>query len=170
MTSIDTTLRQLESTWTNNRVEVQSGLEISIACTLRTPAKEQDFDLLRSVVEKVPSSLLEFWSISNGARLFEDVTFGQWGLELLSIQDSVAASTEFERERTTEARPGDLVVGKFFGDSDVLLARCAPEVEDYGMILIALPMDSRRDWYVAAAGFEEFLKHYIQVEGSKFWV
>jgi hypothetical protein len=127
MTKVRSVLMDLARGWSEPRVEVHSGLEVSIACALRDPAKEPDFDALRASVTGVPSELCDFWSYCNGADLFKDVTFGQWGLNLFSITESVAASDKFARERAIDAKPDDFVVGAFFGDSDLLLVRCAPD-------------------------------------------
>lgn len=169
MTKVRSVLMDLARGWSEPRVEVHSGLEVSIACAMRDPAKEPDFDSLRASVTGVPSALFDFWSYCNGADLFKDVTFGQWGLNLFSIPESVAASDKFARDRAIDAKPDDLVVGAFFGDSDLLLVRCAPDADDFGTVLVALPIDGRSDWHLAARDFESFLERYVQKAGEKFW-
>jgi hypothetical protein len=61
------------------------------------------------------------------------------------------------------------VVGEFLGDSDLLLVRCDPAAEDYGSVLVALPLDDRSEWDQAASSIEAFLLSYARTHGEKFW-
>lgn len=61
-----------------------------------------------------------------------------------------------------------MIIGEFYGDSDLLLLRCDPESKDYGVVLIALPFDNRSDWY-CSVNFEYFITDYVNFEGDKFW-
>ena len=117
----------------------------------------------------VPPSLAEFWTVAAGARLFEDVMYGQWGLVLLSPDAARARTADFVKRRPRDALPGDLIVGHFSGDQELLLVRCDPGVPDYSQVLVALPLDRREDWYQAASDFGAFLIEYERAQGAKFW-
>lgn len=71
--------------------------------------------------------------------------------------------------RWRDWREGDLFVGQFLGDADRLLVRCNPSAPDFGSVLIALPIDPRRDWPIVGASLVEFLSRYLTVAGDKFW-
>ena len=118
---------------------------------------------------EVSESLAEFWRNSDGARLFEDREYGQWGLVLLSPSLAAERSRQLQDERPREYREGDLVVGEFLGDSDLLLVRCDRKAEDFGSVLVVLPLDPRHDWFQVSSDFESFLVDYERAQGAKFW-
>jgi hypothetical protein len=118
---------------------------------------------------ELPSDLRDFWKSCSGARLFEDRHYGQWGLVVLSPNAAAAATSEFKQRRARDFRVGDLVIGRFLGDSDLLMLRCDPTVPDFGHAIVVLPLDPRHDWEVVATTFAEFLGKYAAAEGNKFW-
>jgi hypothetical protein len=116
-----------------------------------------------------PESLARFWRVAEWAKLFEDRAYGQWGLHVLT-----PAKAQTETKKRCAQRPhafdgGDLVVGRFLGDCDLLLVRCDETAPDYGNVLIALPLDPREDWYHVGETFGEFLEAYVSARGDKFW-
>jgi hypothetical protein len=67
------------------------------------------------------------------------------------------------RGEISRFRSGDLVVGQFLGDQDLLIA------DDAGAVLVALPLDGRADWYRPARNIAAFLGQYVTANGAKFW-
>lgn len=119
----------------------------------------------------LPEQLLALWNVASSLRLFEDRTYGQWGLVVLPPATAVE-ETEF-RMRSGPAqriRPGDLVVGRFLGDSDLLLLRCESGADDFGRVLVELPVYPRSEWPPVGTTLDGFLRKYIQEMGEKFWI
>lgn len=84
--------------------------------------------------------------------------------------DKVRLLTEkFRAQRAREYAAGDLVVGEFLGDSDLLIVRCDPAAADYGKIIVALPLDPRGDWYEVAESLGKFFEKYERAHGARFW-
>ncbi|PKQ24491.1 MAG: hypothetical protein CVT65_02805 [Actinobacteria bacterium HGW-Actinobacteria-5] len=111
--------------------------------------------------------LRSLWSAAREAWLFEDTDYGQWGLHLLSPSDS-AIRTEAERSRRPEDMVADdVVLGEFLGDSELLVY--APSSIGERRYLIALPLDSRRDWFAAGTTVVEVLQKLIEADGDKYW-
>ena len=158
-------LRRLATEWSSPRSATHHGTPTAfrLSCTLDEMPADGDAGVA------LPPPLAEFWQEARGARLFEDAVHGQWGLILSSPEASAARSHRFSEEREHQARPGDLIVGEFLGDQDLLLVRCDPAVSDFGTVLVALPLDDREDWYVVAPSLTAFLEKYEQEEGAKFW-
>lgn len=114
-----------------------------------------------------PGELVQFWSQYQGASLFEDVEYGQWGLVLLSAEESCGRTVlEFDR-RSADFNPQDIVVGEFRGDQDLLVY--TPGEDGRGSLLVALPLDPRSEWYSVGDSLEKFLARFIESEGNKFW-
>ncbi len=111
----------------------------------------------------LPAELDELWRITGGARLFEDIDYGQWGLVLLSA-DASRHRTEVElQERPADMSRSDIVIGEFLGDQELLVYSSGEGV------LVALPLDDRSDWFRAAPTLAEFLERLMDSQGEKFW-
>lgn len=117
-----------------------------------------------------PSDVAEFWELARTARLFEDQQYGQWGLELVDPKQAAELSRKCKTKRPRDFTAGDMVLGRFLGDSDLLVIRCDPNAQDFGQALVALPLDPRAEWYVASESFAAFLDDYVETGGEKFWV
>jgi hypothetical protein len=137
-----------------------------LACSFDEPASQEEIASAWPGAE-VPDELVQAWSSSRQSRLFEDVDYGQWGLVLLSPQDAGRRTAEEHAQRPDAYHADDIVIGEFLGDQELLVF--APSEADPGHVLIALPMDDRRDWYSVAANFAEFLNRYLAALGSKYW-
>jgi hypothetical protein len=118
---------------------------------------------------EVPPDVTEFWRLHSSARLFVDETYGQWGLDLLAPSEATQATAAFRSLRPKQRRRGDLVLGRFLGDSDLLIVRCERANVDYGSVLVALRLDPREAWYAVAPSFGMFLSEYADAEGRKYW-
>ena len=115
----------------------------------------------------IPNDLKKFWQLVNKAILFLDTDYGQWGLKIFSLTESLRESSLEKENRPKDYINSDLVIGEFIGDSDKLVVDCSQA--NFGKILVSLPIDSRKDLYVVASSFKEFLNLYIDGQGEKFW-
>lgn len=118
--------------------------------------------------EEVPAELIELWQVCGGARLFTDVDYGQWGLVLLGPEVSWRRTLDQLDLPPADRRPGDVVIGEFLGDLDLLIY--APTEAGESRILVSLPLDPRDDWYAVGSSLEEFLVRYVDNQGEKFWM
>lgn len=118
---------------------------------------------------RVPEDIAWVWLHTQDMRLFEDTQYGQWGLVFLD-SDAARRRTDEERaRRPAEIDQGDVVIAEFLGDSDLLVGRADPEADDFGAILVALPLDHRQHWPVVGRSLSEFLERYVAAQGDKFW-
>ncbi len=72
-------------------------------------------------------------------------------------------------EGNSDYLKGDLIVGEFLGDSDLLLLRTDPSKNDYGSMMIVTPLDSRNNWNNLELNFYNFITEYVSELGQKFW-
>lgn len=136
----------------------------TLGCSFEDPATPAE---MVAAWPSAPDDVRGVWSVSRESRLLVDVDYGQWGLVLLS---PAAAADRTRRERVSrpgEFRDGDLVVGEFLGDSDVLVR--APAEHATRGLLVALPLDGREDWYPVGPDLGAFLGRYLAHAGDKFW-
>jgi hypothetical protein len=117
----------------------------------------------------VGSDLRAFWLASDGADIFKDETYGQWGLRVLPPAE-IKDSTCRERIRSpNDVYESDFVVGEFYGDSDQLLIDASKADQGEFPVVVKLPIDGRNAWPRVAESFGEFLERYVAAEGDKFW-
>ncbi len=120
-----------------------------------------------SAWKDLPPDLSILWSECRDARLFEDIDYGQWGLVVLDPVSSASRTTIERAARPADLREDDIVVGMFLGDQELLIF--APSEHRRRRILVALPLDSRGNWFGAASSLGEFLDSYFNAGGNKFW-
>jgi hypothetical protein len=116
----------------------------------------------------VPDDVKAFWSESASAFLYKDVDYGQWGIEILSPAESISYTEEEKQHRYDTYKPGELIIGRFKGDSDLLIVSCGDD-DEYGNIRIGLPIDPYPEWPIVGKNFREFLEKYVELKGAKFW-
>jgi hypothetical protein len=143
---------------------IAMSLDSEIVPAISTTTK----DLATLLNISLPNDLQELWQKCNGLRLFEDKTYGQSGLIIWSPQ-KVAEQQKVLRRNSDEFQDGDLVIGEFLGDSDLLVVRCEQNSNDFGKIIIALAIDHQADWYYLPYLLPEFLQKLVNSQGEKFW-
>ena len=166
MTSISDLIGRLQNEWgTPRRAEHRGSVcPFLLHCTFYPSAS------LEPLPEKgVPLDLAEFWKHTRSARLFVDGQYGQWGLEVFDSVKSMAETAHNRSTRPQDCLSSDLIVGRFLGDSDLLVIRNDPSAADYGTVMVALPIDKRNHWYLAARSFSGFLERLIDAQGHKYW-
>ncbi len=116
----------------------------------------------------LPSDIIDWWSLVKHAILFKDIEYGQWGLEIHSGEQSFRLTQNCLQERPFDFKLTDIVIGEFYGDSDLLLVSCETG-EEYGSVWVVSPIEGREYWAKLANSFSQFLEKYIKMEGEKFW-
>jgi len=107
--------------------------------------------------------LLSFWELYASAELFKDEQFGQWGVELLNAEHALLQTAALAHARPSDVRGGDVVFGRFYGDSELLVMNALGEV------LVCRPLDERSDWPEAACSLSGFLSQLLESQGAKYW-
>ncbi|WP_416058182.1 hypothetical protein [Stenotrophomonas maltophilia] len=109
------------------------------------------------------TQLLAFWGLCASADLFKDERFGQWGVELLDAKEAHIQTAALSDLRPLDCRDGDVVFGRFYGDSELLVMVAS------GRVLVCLPLNRREDWPEAASSLLEFLSRFHEAQGAKYW-
>lgn len=117
---------------------------------------------------RIPNDLSFFWTISSGGELFKDIEYGQWGLQIYTPQIAITKTLHEREGRGFEYSARDLIIGSFFGDSDLLLIHCE-ENNEFNYVAIVKALDGRNEWPIIAPTFTEFLDRYAFEQGDKFW-
>lgn len=135
---------------------------IRVVCKLEPPATAAEVEAA-PMHARTHSDLVDLWQTTRQAELFVDVVHGQWGLRLLSPDQSSALTAREMHERPEDMHVDDVVIGKFIGDDELLL------LEGDGTVRVEWPIDGREDWPRPARSLREFLGRYAQGVGAKYW-
>jgi hypothetical protein len=171
--AINAVIRKIQTLSRDMALDESSGLTIKAASfpsQLPEPPRIL-LDSIQAALElKLPPDVKYFWETLGGARLFEDIKYGQWGLVLTPPWQILEQHQYRVATRdTNDVRKGDLVFGDFLGDADKLVIRCDDNESDYGAIIVSTPIDHRDKWFVVGATLGDFLSRYIECKGEMFW-
>lgn len=150
---------------------VASGIQIlmELRCVVLPRLTWQDQLLEDGLNITLPQDIRTLWQHTSGLILFEDITYGQWGLVIWSPDQTMIRHQRHAAERPGIFQPSDLIIGEFLGDSELLMIRCDPTALDFGSVHIALPLDARQQWYRAAPSLTDFVRLYLSSNGEKYW-
>jgi hypothetical protein len=167
MSSVRQTIDLLKATWTQPGEAFHRGKECPflLACTF---ALEPADDLSHLTI-KLPRDVSEFWQITRNAALFKDQQFGQWGMEILDPDRALRETSKQTSLRPKDFVDSDLVLARFYGDSDLVVIFCDQGNTDFGSVAIASPLDNRSEWTIAATSLGEFLNRLMLAQGDKYW-
>jgi hypothetical protein len=124
--SIEDIIAKLKHEWSQPRNPVPAGDLEPMAFACNFSEEGVSADELSKLGLTVPPALLQFWTIARWGKLFQDCTYGQWGLEILTPAGAASITAREMQQRQADYQASDLVFGRFLGDSDLLVLRCDP--------------------------------------------
>lgn len=137
---------------------------------IKPPVEWRSSEIESALEVKLPDEAIMLWSRASEIRLLSDVNYGQWGCILWSPAEVVARHRQAQSWRGPSAfRPGDVIIGEFRGDTDLVVLRCDPSHQDFGSIVIALGMDPRDHWPCVSSSIVEFITAFMAQPDKKFW-
>lgn len=161
-----------ESLGTVSQLEVlhEGGYKWMAGFEWHTPATLKEIDHLDKALDTaVPTAYKSFLRLSNGAMLYKDEEFGQWGFWLYSVKDLTSRQAVWH---TTLGLPSELLVFcECLGDADLLIldtSQPTPDNLDCAVVYAeeAIPVS---DYKVISYSFHEWIDHLIVAQGAKFW-
>jgi hypothetical protein len=111
-------------------------------------------------------------SISNGAMLYYDIQYGQWGYKIYGIDDIVEAQIKWSSMFEEDWTPNLLAAGKIIGESHALIMNLnKPTKDNYGCeVFDGNPLDPPEDWEKMSISFHLWLENIITAQGAKYWL
>lgn len=116
-----------------------------------------------------PVEMEQLWNEASCLQLFKDETYGQWGIIIWSPEMVLTKQDSVREWRQDDFLYGDIAIGEFLGDSDIIILRCNSSSDDFGSIVIANPIDPRNKWQTVASSMGIFLKKLRESKGDKYW-
>lgn len=115
---------------------------------------------------RLPMEYKDFLLISNGAVLFKDINYGQWGCNILPYQDTINVTNQL-RIDGFEIKKQWLVFSTWLGDMDHLFFDL--ENINTNKYIIDVELDSIEEWEYINGSFETWLDRLIVSQGCKYW-
>ena len=168
MKSIDSLKSRLSA---NNTLTVQNerGFIMETEFKWNSPAIEADIALFEKKTNiDLPESYKEFLKITNGAELFIDKKYGQWGCKIYGISELIKIN---EQSRSWRNLPNSwLVFATWLGDQDLLLFDIKKyKSGDKKYIIDGDESDSEDEFEYIKGDFEKWLDRLIVAQGTKYW-
>ena len=168
MNTIDTLRKRLKG----NRLVVQNedGFVSEVAFEWNEPTTEEEiriFEKQHSIM--LPRSYREFLKISNGAVLFKDIEYGQWGCRILGLSELHSTTLDM-KTWGCELPSSFLVFATWLGDLDVLLFDLKRlETNEKSYIIDGEQGVKVEEWSVINGDFSKWLDRLVIAQGTKYW-
>ncbi len=150
----------------NNIIEIKLNNVFTIRYEFKWNKSAPDSEIQKATKDikyNLPKDYIDFLKITNGAILYYDSKYGQWGYEFYPIKKIVKETIDL-RKLGYEIPEHIFMFARCFGDSDMILIDTEKKAIIYGEG--SLPYDK---WEVIANSFEEFMDKLIESQGKKYW-
>ncbi len=120
---------------------------------------------------ELPPTYEQFLLHHNGALLYYDDVYGQWGYQLYNTEELIAKNEQWQHIYEDDWSPTFLVFAESFGDTDLLLidTKQPSNVSGESYVIdgdVAYPSS---EWRRIARSFSEWLDRLIVAQGAKYW-
>jgi len=151
-------------------VQNEGGYISKAKCIFRPGAETNEISSLEGQLGlTIPDSYREFLSYTNGAVLFKEPTYEQWGCVLLGT-DEIITITKRIRKYFHNIPQHWVVYAQWLGDCDILLFDLHHSSEIASPYIIdgdtGLPV---QEWKYIHGDFSIWLDRLIVAQGAKYW-
>lgn len=135
-----------------------------------SPATDEDLEQFeKSTGIALPDDYKAFLKISNGATLFKDVEYGQWGCQILAL-DQLIVATQDLRNYGQDLTEASIVFATWLGDGDTLLFDLRKyQNEGKNYIIDGDAGYNFEEWEYIKGNFGKWIDRLIVSQGAKYW-
>lgn len=158
----------------NSSLEVihEGGYKWEARFIFHEPAKENEIIAVEQELStQLPNTYRQFLRQCNGAILYYDSSYGQWGFHLYGTEE-LAVKNKERRKPYGDTWPSSyLIFAESLGDADLLILEMANAARQ-GKDCRIVDGDSGylpEQWRIAAPNFESWLDRLVVAQGAKFW-
>ena len=117
----------------------------------------------------LPEEYKEFLQFSNGATLFKDIKYGQWGCKILGLDQLIKKKIE-AKSWGYNLDTSWIIFATWFGDGDVLVFN----LDKYNSSPNKYILDGEQgykccEWEYINGSFLTWLDRLIVAQGAKYW-
>jgi hypothetical protein len=135
--------------------------------------KEQVQDVQDRFGNQIPKDYTAFLTqISNGAILFFDAQYSQWGFRLFSTDELIGKQAYCQKSIPVDWESWFIAFGELYGEANVMVFDLSqPTMNNDSLAVVeANALDPIIHWPIASRSFDEWLDHQITAQGDKYWL
>ena len=136
----------------------------------KLPIEWDEKELEHKLKVQIPEYLHILWKYASNVYICEEINYGQWGLVLWNPIEVLHNNQGDPRFTAYHLEKGEIIIGEFKGDLDVVIIRCDKNQEDFGKIIIAEGMAPREEYEIVTKSLLEFLEKFMNDPTKKFWL
>ncbi|MGB8347219.1 MAG: SMI1/KNR4 family protein [Ktedonobacteraceae bacterium] len=136
------------------------------------PATKEELELVKMHMNiSLPPAYEQFLMYCNGARLYQDEVYGQWGFHFYSTGELLSKNIERKKPYGDRWSASYLIFAESLGDADLLVldtSQYTRDRKDCGVV----DGDSGygpAEWRTIARGFSDWLDRLVVAQGAKYW-
>lgn len=136
------------------------------------PAVEKSIEAIKKeLLIPLPVAYEQFLLHYDGAVLYYDNNYGQWGFQLYGTKDLLAQDKRWKAYYEGILSSTYMVFAKSMGDVDILLLDTSQTVEDGEdcCVIDGNSGDPPHMWRGAARSFSDWLDRLVVAQGAKYW-
>lgn len=141
-------------------------------CTFNAPATREAIVALRERLNvPLPRAYEQFLLYANGAVLYYDDEYGQWGFHLYGTDDLLLKNKHRQEPYGKDWLAPHLLFAESFGDADLLILDTSQPTSE-GNDCRIIDGDSGylpSTWSAIAPGFGDWLDRLVVAQGAKYW-
>jgi hypothetical protein len=138
----------------------------------KTPAIKEDIKAAKEQLSlPLPSHYEQFLLFCDGALLYHDDRYGQWGFKLYGTQDIFVENVRCKEVYGEDWPSSYLTFAESLGDADLLMLDTA-QLKDDGRdcrVVDGNADDPPQFWKTAARSFSDWLDYLVVAQGAKYW-
>jgi hypothetical protein len=139
-----------------------------------TPASEEDIKIMtQQITGTLPVDFTLFLSeITNGALLYYDKKYGQWGYKIYGTKEIIEKQEYWQRSIPDDQWSRFIAFGELCGDPNAIVFDLERPTKDGNSfaVLEATAYDSVDDWIIASRSYHEWLDHLVTAQGDRYWL
>ena len=175
MTMLDATTLLMKRLSQDNQLEVVHSGHVWQASFqwAKQASREQVQEVQTRLKNQLPNDYIAFLAqISNGATLFYDSQYGQWGFRLFSTDELIERQVHWQKSIPVDWESRFIAFCELYGEAHVMvfdLSHPTANKESFAVVE-ANALDPIKYWQTASRSFQEWLDHLITAQGDKYWV
>lgn len=133
------------------------------------PAEEESIKKIEVEIGLLPDAYKEFLRISNGAFMFRDIKYGQWGCHILRVEELLSVTNQVKK-RGYKLSESWIVYATWLGDGDLLIFDLSKYNAGERNYIIDGDQGYQTDeWDYIKGDFSKWFDRLIVAQGAKYW-
>ena len=121
---------------------------------------------------RLPNDYISFLTeISNGAILFYDFQYGQWGYRLFGTEELIERQIRWQKSIPIDWESRYIPFCELYGEAHVMAFDLnRPTLNRESLTVVEANPDPIQYWPTASRSFQEWIDHLITAQGDKYWL